>query len=64
MTSIDWLKIYGVNPQKLDFFSVLQSAALQHCNGGVNLHKSPADINGKNDNTSTVSRCLCLTNCF
>jgi len=63
MTSIDWLKIYGVNPQKLDFFSALQSAALQHCNEVGNLQKSLDDINGKNDKSSVVSECLYLTNC-
>lgn len=47
MASIDWLKIYGVNAQKLDFFSVLHSAASQHCDGGINSHKLSENINGK-----------------
>ncbi len=63
MASMDWLKIYGVKAQKLDFFSALQSAALQHCNEVGNLQKSLDDINGKNDKSSVVSECLYLTNC-
>ena len=41
MASIDWLKIYGIQAQKLDFFSVLQSAAFRHCDGIVTLLKPP-----------------------
>ncbi len=55
MASIDWLKIYGVDAQKLDFFSVLQSAATQDCDGVVTLFKSSEDTNEKNDNKPAVS---------
>ncbi|CAF1582905.1 unnamed protein product [Rotaria magnacalcarata] len=43
MSSADWLKIHGIDAQKLDFFSVLQSAAFRHCDGVVTLLKPPAD---------------------
>lgn len=45
MTSLDWLKIYGVKAQKLDYFSILQSVATQHCDGITTPNKN-----------STVSR--------
>ncbi len=61
MASIDWLKIYGINAQKLDFYSTLQSAALRHCDGVVTLHKPPENINGKNDNTPAVNEFFYLT---
>ena len=41
MSSADWLKIYGIDAQKLDFFSVLQSAVFRHCDGVVTLLKPP-----------------------
>ena len=41
MSSADWLKIYGMDAQKLDFFSVLQSAAFRHCDGVVTILKPP-----------------------
>ncbi|CAF3900099.1 unnamed protein product [Rotaria sp. Silwood2] len=41
ITSADWLKIYGIDAQKLDFFSVLQAAAFRHCDGVVKLLKPP-----------------------
>lgn len=53
MASIEWLKIYGVDAQKLDFFSVLQQAAFQQCDGLANSNKS---TNGNDANISTVSR--------
>ncbi|CAF4564503.1 unnamed protein product, partial [Rotaria sp. Silwood2] len=56
MASIDWLKIYGIDAQKLDFFSVLQSAALRHCDGVVTLLKSPDGVNRKNDYTPAISK--------
>ncbi|CAF4151075.1 unnamed protein product [Rotaria sp. Silwood2] len=59
MASIDWLKIYGIDAQKLDFFSVLQSAALRHCDGVVTLLKSPDGVNRKNDYTPAVSEVFC-----
>lgn len=40
MASIDWLKIYGVDAQKLDFFTVLQQAAFQKCDGMNNSNGS------------------------
>jgi hypothetical protein len=55
MTSIDWLKIYGVDAQKLDFYSVLKLAAFQHCDGIVTVHQPSNNTNGKTDNTPTVS---------
>ncbi|CAF3336880.1 unnamed protein product [Rotaria sp. Silwood1] len=58
MASIDWLKIYGVDAQKLDFFSILQSAALRHCDGVVTLLKSPDNINRKNDYTPAVNKII------
>jgi hypothetical protein len=54
MASIDWLKIYGVDAQKLDFYSILQSAAIQHCDGVVGLQKPPTDTDEKTSNTSAV----------
>ncbi len=51
MASIDWLKIYGVDPQKLDFYSILKSAAIRHCDGVVGQQKS-------SDNTPAVSHRL------
>ncbi|CAF4545963.1 unnamed protein product [Rotaria sp. Silwood1] len=41
MTSADWLKAYGIDAQKLDFFSILQAAAFRHCDGVVKLLKPP-----------------------
>ena len=55
MASIDWLKIYGIDAQNLDFFSVLQSAAFRHCDGVVTLHQQPEEINGKKDSAPAVS---------
>ena len=52
MASVEWLKTYGVNAQKLDFFSVLQQAAFQQCDGLGNSNKS---TNGNDTNTSIVS---------
>lgn len=46
MASIDWLKIYGIDAQKLDFFTVLQAVAFRHCDGVVTLYKAPETING------------------
>ncbi|CAF3780229.1 unnamed protein product [Rotaria sordida] len=45
MTSADWLNTYGIDAQKLDFFSVLQSAAFRHCDGVVKLLKPPQTSN-------------------
>jgi hypothetical protein len=55
MASIDWLKIYGIDAQKLDFFSALHSAAFKHCDGVVTLFKSPENVNGKYNNAPAVS---------
>jgi hypothetical protein len=54
MPSADWLKIYGIDAQKLDFFSVLQSAAFRHCDGVVTLLKPPDDSPDKTDKTPAV----------
>ncbi|CAF0845592.1 unnamed protein product, partial [Didymodactylos carnosus] len=43
MASLDWLKLYGLEAQKLDFFSVLHSAAFRHCDGVVTVLKPPND---------------------
>ncbi|CAF1439450.1 unnamed protein product [Rotaria magnacalcarata] len=51
LASVDWLKIYGVQSQKLDFFSILQSVALRHCDGVITSFKQPEDSNRKNDYT-------------
>lgn len=45
MASIEWLKIYGVDPQKLDFFSVLQQTAFQKCDGMSNSNGSAVSGN-------------------
>jgi len=55
MASADWLKIYGIDAQKLDFFSVLQSAAFRHCDGVVTLLKPPENADELTDNTPAVS---------
>jgi hypothetical protein len=60
MPSIDWLKIYGMDAQKLDFFSVLQSAAFRHCDGVVTLLKPPEDSPEKTDETPAVIHPLFL----
>ena len=60
MASIDWLKIYGIEAQKLDFFCVLQSAAFQHCDGIVTSLKSSEDAKRKTD-TSAVSESSMLS---
>ncbi|CAF4882206.1 unnamed protein product, partial [Rotaria socialis] len=51
LASVDWLKIYGVQSQKLDFFSVLQSVALRHCDGVITSLKQPEDSNRKTNYT-------------
>jgi hypothetical protein len=56
MASIDWLKIYGIDPQKLDFFTILQSAAFRHCDGVVTLFKQPNATNGRNDSAPAVRK--------
>jgi hypothetical protein len=55
MASEDWLKIYGIDAQKLDYFSVLQSAAFRHCDGVVTLLKPPEDSNETTASTPAVS---------
>jgi len=55
MASEDWLKIYGIDAQKLDYFSVLQSAAFRHCDGVVTLLKPPEDSDEKTASTPAVS---------
>jgi len=55
MTSIDWLKIYGIDPQKLDVISVLQPVAFRHCDGVVTVFKPPEDANADYDKTPAVS---------
>jgi len=55
MASADWLKIYGIDAQKLDFFSILQSAAFRHCDGVVTLLKPPEDSDEKTASTPAVS---------
>lgn len=56
MASIDWLKIYGMDAQKLDFFSVLQSAAFRHCDGVIKLLKPPGD----SDEITASTPAVCL----
>lgn len=55
MTSADWLKIFGIDAQKLDFFSILQSAAFRHCDGVVTLLKPPGDSDDVTAETPAVS---------
>jgi hypothetical protein len=55
MASADWLKIYGIDAQKLDFFSVLQSAAFRHCDGVVTVLKPPGDSDEVTPETPAVS---------
>lgn len=54
MSSEDWLKIYGIDAQKLDFFSVLQSAAFRHCDGVITLLKPPEDSDDVTAETPAV----------
>ncbi len=54
MASADWLKIFGIDAQKLDFFSVLQSAAFRHCDGVVTVLKPPLDSNEVTPETPAV----------
>lgn len=56
MASIDWLKIYGIDAQKIDFFTVLQAVAFRHCDGVVTLYKPPETADG----TREVSRAVCF----
>ncbi|UJR23110.1 hypothetical protein I4U23_026131 [Adineta vaga] len=51
MRSIDWLKISGIDAQKLDFFSVLQAAAFRHCDGVVKVLKPPENSDEVTDST-------------
>ena len=60
MASADWLKIYGIDAQKLDFFSVLQSAAFRHCDGVVTLLKPPGDSADVTAETPAVSLILII----
>jgi hypothetical protein len=54
LASIDWLKIYGIDAQKLDFHSALQAAAFKHCDGIVTLFKPPEYTNGKTNSIPAV----------
>jgi hypothetical protein len=58
MGSIEWLRIYGIDAQKLDFFSVLQSAAFRHCDGVVRVLKPPDDTDETTASTPAVSLAL------
>ncbi|CAF1294902.1 unnamed protein product [Adineta ricciae] len=51
MGSVNWLKIYGIDAQKLDFFSVLHAAAFRHCDGVVRVLKPPEDTDEVTDST-------------
>mgnify|MGYP007031383411 FL=1 len=55
MSSNEWLKIYVIDTQKLDFFSVLQSAAFRHCDGVITLLKPPNDSTDLTAETPAVS---------
>lgn len=55
ISSADWLKIHGIDAQKLDFFSVLHAAAFRHCDGVVTLLKPPGNSFDIKDNTPAVS---------
>ena len=55
MSSSDWLKAYGIEAQKLDFFSILQSAAFRHCDGVITLLKPPEDSQETTASTPAVS---------
>ena len=56
MTSTDWLKLYGIDAQKLDFFSVLHAAAFRHCDGVVKVLKPPEDTEETTESTPAVSQ--------
>ena len=58
MGSVSWLKIYGIDAQKLDFFSILQAAAFRHCDGVVRVLKPPEDTDEVTDSTPAV--CLII----
>lgn len=60
MSSADWLQTYGIEAQKLDFFSVLQSAAFRHCDGVVTLLKPPNTSNALTDSTPAVSNLVII----
>ncbi|UJR25800.1 hypothetical protein I4U23_007150 [Adineta vaga] len=51
MASSEWLKIYGIDAQKLDVTSVLQPTAFRHCDGVITTLKPPEDAIGKYDKT-------------
>ena len=55
MSSADWLKIYGIEAQKLDFFAVLQSATFRHCDGVVTVLKPPGNSMEVTAETPAVS---------
>lgn len=55
MSSNEWLKLYGIDTQKLDFFSVLQSAAFRHCDGVIKLLKPPNESADLTAETPAVS---------
>lgn len=56
MTSADWLKTYGIDAQKLDFFSVLTSAAFRHCDGVVTVLRPPLDNEDTSESTPAVDK--------
>ena len=56
MTSADWLKLYGIDAQKLDFFSVLHAAAFRHCDGVVKVLKPPDEDGETSESTPAVSK--------
>ena len=56
MSSSDWLKAYGIEAQKLDFFSVLQAAAFRHCDGVITLLKPPVNSEETTESTPAVNR--------
>lgn len=58
MASVDWLKTYGVKPQKLDFFTALQSAALRPCDGLVAISRLSENNNTKSETIPAVSKFL------
>ncbi|CAH8543954.1 unnamed protein product [Schistosoma curassoni] len=44
MSSKEWLSIYGLKAQHLDFYDLLVSVSFKHCDGVVNVLKPPLNV--------------------
>ncbi|CAH8502485.1 unnamed protein product [Schistosoma turkestanicum] len=52
MSSKEWLSIYGLKAQHLDFYDLLASVSFKHCDGVVNVLKPPLNDNNNNNNNN------------